>query len=117
MKRLTPVLIVLGFVALVQSWGWVLPNATRIRAGTTNTTITSGVITNDELAWLPTPGELHIGVSGGVTKVIGKEGVATTNDINTAVGTLTTNIVFLDGSTNASTLYVTNGTVRGVSTP
>lgn len=117
MKRLTPVLIVLGFVALVQAWGWVLPNGTRVRAGTTNTSITVGVVTNDELAWLPAVGELHIGVSGGVTKIIGKTGVATTADVNNAVGTFTANIVFLDASTNASTLYVTNGTVRGVSTP
>jgi hypothetical protein len=82
------------------------------------------------------------GVSSNPVKV-GVEGVATTNDINTAVGSLasttfvnnavapladtnyvnnavsglTTNLGLLDLSTNACTLYVTNGLIKGVTTP
>ena len=82
------------------------------------------------------------GVSSNPVKV-GAAGVATTNDINTAVGSLasttfvnnavapladtnyvnnavsglTTNLGFLDLSTNACTLYVTNGLIKGVTTP
>ena len=82
------------------------------------------------------------GVSSNPVKV-GAAGVATTNDINTAVGSLasttfvnnavapladtnyvnnavsglTTNLGFLDLSTNGCTLYVTNGLIKGVTTP
>jgi hypothetical protein len=74
---------------------------------------------------------------------VGAAGVATTNDINTAVGSLatttfvnnavapladtnyvnsavsglTTNLGFLDLSTNACTLIFTNGLLKGVTTP
>jgi hypothetical protein len=71
--------------------------------------------------------------------VVGKSGVATTNDINTAIAPLattnfvnasvagylptntvfgvTTNIGLLDLSTNGLTLYFTNGSLQGVSQP
>jgi hypothetical protein len=56
------------------------------------------------------------GVSSNPVKV-GTIGVASTNDINTAVSGLTTNLGFLDLSTNACTLYVTNGLIKGVTSP
>jgi hypothetical protein len=56
------------------------------------------------------------GVSSNPVKV-GTIGVASTNDINTAVSGLTTNLGFLDLSTNGCTLYVTNGLIKGVTTP
>jgi hypothetical protein len=69
------------------------------------------------------------GVSSNPVKV-GTAGVASTNDINTAVAPLattnyvnnavsglTTNLGFLDLSTNACTLIFTNGLLKGVTTP
>jgi hypothetical protein len=53
------------------------------------------------------------GVSSNPVKV-GTIGVASTNDINTAVSGLTTNLGFLDLSTNACTLIFTNGLLKGV---
>jgi hypothetical protein len=43
--------------------------------------------------------------------------LADTNFVNSAVSGLTTNLGFLDLSTNACTLYVTNGLIKGVTTP
>jgi len=43
--------------------------------------------------------------------------LADTNYVNNAVSGLTTNLGFLDLSTNACTLYVTNGLIKGVTTP
>jgi hypothetical protein len=43
--------------------------------------------------------------------------LADTNFVNNAVSGLTTNLGFLDLSTNACTLHVTNGLIKGVTTP
>jgi hypothetical protein len=53
---------------------------------------------------------------GGVSSNPVKVGDAAWTNLVSASG-LTTNIGFLDLSTNACTLYVTNGSVKGVSTP
>ena len=43
--------------------------------------------------------------------------LASTSYVNSAVSGLTTNLTFLDASTNAFTGYITNGLWKGVSSP
>jgi hypothetical protein len=70
--------------------------------------------------------DLYIGDSASNAVRVGRSGVASTSDINTAVaGYLPTNTVFgittnlsvLDLSTNSLTLFFTNGTLQGISSP
>jgi len=93
----------------------------RFYGDSTLTNLTTGAVyfnTSNSTFWV-----------GGVTSnpvMVGTVGVASTNDINTAVaGYLPTNTVFggttnlsvLDLSTNSMTLYFTNGLFKGVSSP
>jgi hypothetical protein len=53
---------------------------------------------------------------GGVSSNPVKVGDAAWSNLVSATG-VTTNIGFLNLATNASTLYITNGSIKGVSTP
>jgi hypothetical protein len=81
----------------------------RFYGDSTLTNLTTGAVyfnTSNSTFWV-----------GGVTSnpvMVGTVGVASTNDINTAVTGLTTNLSLLDSTTNAVTLIYTNGLLKGV---
>jgi hypothetical protein len=82
----------------------------RVAVGTNDNTFyvgnsTSNAVKVGDAAW-----------SNSVTASV-TNGLATTGFVNSAVSGLTTNLGFLDLSTNACTLYVTNGLIKGVTTP
>lgn len=85
--RITAIILAAWLVILAAS-GVTLPNGTQLRLGSNNTTVTTGVLTNGELGYLPATGELVIGDTGSVARVIGKRGVASTTDVNAVSATI-----------------------------
>ena len=82
----------------------------RVAVGTNDSTFyvgnaTSNAVKVGDAAW-----------SNNVTASV-TNGLASTNYVDAAVSGVTSNIGFLDLSTNAATLYVTNGLIKGVSSP
>ena len=79
----------------------------KLRIGST----TPGVLTPGEMYTQTNAAAFtfYVADHNGTGVIVGKRGVATTNDISG----LTTNLTFLNSATNPGTMYITNGLVKG----